>query len=250
MWTDAVDLRDFYATSQGRVACRMIGNRVRSVWPNVKGLTVAGLGYPTPFLNPFRAEAARVCAVMPAAQGVLHWPAEGGNLTVLAEEGELPFPDLSIDRVLMVHSMECAEQVRPMMREVWRVLSGSGRLLVVVPNRRGLWARFERSPFGQGQPYSASQISRALRDALFTPVATHTALFVLPLRSRMVLSSARAWETAGERWFPAFAGVVMIEASKQMYAAQPLTQTRRARAYVPLTRRNTNPTTRTPPTTS
>lgn len=247
MWTDAVDLRDFYATSLGRVASRMIGNRIRSAWPNVKGMSVLGLGYPTPYLNPFRSEAERVIAVMPASQGVLHWPSEGGNLTLLADEGDLPLADLSVDRVLMVHAMECAEQLRPMLREVWRVLSGSGRLLVVAPNRRGLWSRFERSPFGHGRPYSGSQLSRALRDAMFTPMETHTALFVPPLRSRMVLSSARAWETAGRNWFPAFAGVVMIEASKQIYAGSPVAaESKRGRAYLPLPQRKTTPSTREP----
>jgi hypothetical protein len=63
-----------------------------------------------------------------------------------------------------------------------------------------------------------SQLSQVLRDELFTPVATDAALFVPPTRSRMILRSARAWERAGRRWFPTFAGVVMVEATKQIYA--------------------------------
>ena len=58
-----------------------------------------------------------------------------------------------------------------MMREAWRVLADSGRLIVVVPNRRGIWARFEqRSPFGHGHPYSQGQIKRLMRDSLFALV--------------------------------------------------------------------------------
>ena len=34
----------------------------------------------------------------------------------------------------------------------------------------------------------------------------------------MVLRSAPAWERVGKRWFPTFAGVVLIEAAKQIYA--------------------------------
>ncbi|MEO5335947.1 MAG: class I SAM-dependent methyltransferase [Magnetospirillum sp. WYHS-4] len=242
MWTDAVDLRDFYATSLGRVAGRVIANQVRQIWPDVKGMNVLGLGFATPFLNPFRNEAARLLAAMPAQQGVLPWPTEGRNLTTLVDEADLPFPDLSMDRVLLVHGLECAEPLRPMMREIWRVLAGGGRLLVVVPNRRGLWARFERSPFGHGRPYSSGQLSRALRDCLFTPAQSYPALFVPPLRSRTVLSTARAWETLGQRWFPAFGGVVMIEATKQIYAghlATPLPK--RAKGYLPLAQRRTTP---------
>ena len=63
MWTDAVDLRDFYGSGLGKAAQRMIRNRVRAAWPEVKGLTVLGLGYTTPYLGVFRGEAARVLAL-------------------------------------------------------------------------------------------------------------------------------------------------------------------------------------------
>ncbi len=238
MWTDAVELRDFYATSLGSAARRMIRARIRAHWPDVRGLTVLGLGFATPYLGPFRAEAERVLAAMPAMQGVLRWPAEGDGLTALADEVELPLPDLSMDRVLLVHALECTERVRPMMREIWRVLSDSGRLLVVVPNRRGIWARFERTPFGHGLPYSTGQIRRLLRETMFTPVQSSAALYVPPTRSRMVLSSAPAWEEIGQRWFTAFAGVVMAEATKEIYAGQPQPSARRRRAYVRLAQKS------------
>jgi hypothetical protein len=90
--------------------------------------------------------------------------------------------------------------------------------LIVVPNRRGLWARLDRTPFGHGHPYTASQLSRLLRDNLFTPLVVHPALFVPPFASRLWLTSAGAWERIGARWFPRFAGAVIVEASKQLYA--------------------------------
>jgi SAM-dependent methyltransferase len=142
---------------------------------------------------------------------------------VLADEADLPLPDLSFDRVLLVHAVECSEQLRSMLREVWRVLADGGRILVVVPNRRGIWARFERTPFGIGHPYTVTQLSRLLRDCMFTPVCAAGALFVPPSHSRMMLAAAPAWEKLGDRWFPRFAGVNMIEATKQIYAAAPLT---------------------------
>ena len=70
---------------------------------------------------------------------------------------------------------------------------------------------------------------------MFTPHQSSAALFVPPIRSRMVLSSAGAWEEIGQRWFPSFAGVVLFEASKQIFATQTVyaTATRR-RAYAPV----------------
>jgi len=236
MWLDAIDLQEFYADPLGRVARRIIGLHLREVWPDVTGLRVLGIGFPTPYLNAFRNEAKIVIAAMPASQGVVHWPNEGPGQCVLTDEAELPLPDLSIDRIILVHAVECSEAIRPMMREIWRVLSSNGRLIVIVPNRRGIWARLERTPFGFGRPYSQSQLTRLLRDTLFTPIAKRAALYVPPSRSRMMMSSAPVWESLGQRWLSpvggAMAGVISIEANKQIYAATPTLKTSRQRGYV------------------
>ena len=121
-----------------------------------------------------------------------------------------------------------------MLKEIWRVLAGGGRVLIVAPNRRGIWARLDRTPFGSGRPYTMSQLSQLLRDELFTPVGSDTALFIPPVRKRMMLRSASAWERIGKRWFPTFAGVVLIEATKQIYAKPATARTpRRHLVYTP-----------------
>jgi SAM-dependent methyltransferase len=236
MYSDVVDLRDFYQSSLGQVARRMIRRRIRMIWPDVTGLRVLGLGYATPYLRPFRDEAERVVALMPAAQGVLQWPREALNVAALCDEAELPLQDSSIDRVLLIHALECSEELRPMLAEVWRVLAGGGRVLMVVPNRRGIWARLDRTPFGAGHPFTQAQLSRLLREMQFTPVASASALYIPPTESRMVLSAAAAWENLGERWFNSFAGVTMVEATKQIYAkSKPERRPRRHLVYKPAT---------------
>ena len=235
MFADVADLREFYGTRLGQVARRMIGQRIRLAWSDVTGMRLLGLGYATPYLRPFLAEAERVMALMPAAQGVLRWPDEGPNRVLLADEGELPLPDFSIDRVLLVHGLEFSEQVRPLLKEVWRVLAGGGKLLAVVPNRRGIWARIDGTPFGQGYPYTVSQLSRLLRDESFTPERNAGALYVPPTRRRMVLRSAGMIESIGGRWFTTFAGVIMVEATKEIYARPVQVQkVRRRPVYLPL----------------
>jgi SAM-dependent methyltransferase len=136
--------------------------------------------------------------------------------------------------VLLVHALETTDQAGPMLKEIWRVLAGGGRLLVIAPNRRGIWARLDRTPFGSGRPYTMSQLSRLLRDEQFTPVGSNTALFIPPARKRMILRSAAAWERIGKRWFPTFAGVVLVEATKQIYAKPaPVRAPRRRLVYAP-----------------
>jgi SAM-dependent methyltransferase len=236
MSSDVIDLRDFYLTGLGQVARRMIRRAIRRIWPDLRGMRLLGIGYATPFLSAISAETERTVALMPASLGVLGWPPAASNLVTLADEGELPFADYSIDRVLLVHALETSEQVGPMLKEIWRVLAGGGRLLIVAPNRRGIWARLERTPFGSGRPYSMSQLSQLLRDELFTPVGSDTALFIPPARKRMILRSASAWERIGKRWFQTFAGVVLIEAAKQIYAKPAASrEPRRRLVYTPAT---------------
>src|SRR6266576_6489889 len=218
MPSDVVDLRDFYRSGLGQVARRMIRRAIQRVWPDLHGMRLLGIGYTTPFLTALSGDTERTVALMPASLGVLRWPPDGRNLVTLADEGELPFADYSIDRVLLVHALETSEEIGPMLKEIWRVLAGGGRLLIVVPNRRGIWARLDRTPFGSGRPYTMSQLSQLLRDELFTPVGSDTALYIPPVRKRMMLRSAPAWERIGKRWFPTFAGVVRSEATKQISA--------------------------------
>ena len=217
MASDVIDLRDFYRTPLGQVARRMIRQALRRMWPDLHGMRLLGAGYPAPFLTAISPETERTLVMMPASLGVLAWPADGANLALLADEDELPFADFSMDRVLLVHALETSEQAGLLLKEAWRVLAGGGRLLVVVPNRRGIWARLDRTPFGSGRPYTLSQLSQLLRDELFTPVATGAALFVPPSRSRMVLRSARAWERLGTRWFP----MIAIESGVAHFASFP-----------------------------
>ena len=236
MPTDVIDLRDFYQTGLGQVARRMIRRTIRNIWPDLRAMRLLGIGYATPFLSAISADTERTVALMPASQGVLGWAPEGGNVVVLADEDELPFSDYSIDRVLVVHALETSEAAGMFLKEIWRVLAGGGRLLIVVPNRRGIWARLDRTPFGSGRPYTMSQLSHLLREQLFTPVGTDTALFVPPSGDRMVLRSAPAWERLGKRWFPTFAGVVLIEAAKQIYAKPAAARAPRRRlVYAPAT---------------
>ena len=156
-----------------------------------------GIGYATPYLGLFREEAERCLALMPATQGVVRWPSARPALAALVEEDDWPLTDAAVDRVLLVHALENSADPVELLREAWRVLAGGGRLLAVVPNRRGLWARMDTTPFGQGRPYSRPQITHLLRETWFTPIGWGEALYVPPIARGWFLRSAVAWERAG-----------------------------------------------------
>lgn len=218
MSLDVVDLRDFYASPLGSTVRRLLAHRVRGRWRRAQGITVVGLGYASPYLGSFRGEAACIAALMPAHQGAVVWPPTGPVHTVLTEGHALPLADNSIDCLLAVHCLETSDGVRPLLREVWRVLKPEGRLLAIVPNRRSVWARLERTPFGHGHPYSRGQLEQLLRDALFEPIEWGYALFMPPIQRQLFLRSAVAWERMGQRLGSTLAGVFIVEARKETMA--------------------------------
>ncbi|TSJ63892.1 class I SAM-dependent methyltransferase [Starkeya sp. 3C] len=230
MYPDVVGLRSFYAQPLGVVTRRLVGRAVRARFDNVRGLSLLGIGYATPYLGMFREECERSLAFMPGAQGVTRWPSAAPTLAALVDETELPLRDGMIDRVIAVHLLEMTPDAGEVLREVWRVLAPGGRLLCVVPSRRGIWARTENNPFGHGRPFSRTQITDLLRGALFTPVGWDEALFIPPVARNWFLRSAVAWERAGATLALPFAGVHIVEATKQVY--KPVSTKRRSRLRV------------------
>ncbi len=235
MQLDVRDLQQFYATPLGQVVRRILTHRVRARWRGLNGATLVGLGFACPYLGAFRGEARCIGALMPQSQGVLVWPQKAPVLSALVEEHRLPLTDNSVDRLLAVHCLEMSERVRPLLREIWRVLAPEGRLMFIVPNRRGVWARLDHTPFGHGRPYSRRQLEALLRDALFTPIDWSGGLFVPPLSKRILLRSATAWERVGAGLSSGFSGVIIVEARKEL--AAPIGKTSKARAlrdFVPI----------------
>ncbi|TNE36038.1 MAG: methyltransferase domain-containing protein [Alphaproteobacteria bacterium] len=218
MHWDVVDLREFYASSLGRMAARTIRQSVRRLWPQVQGLDVLGLGYTSPFLGQFRGEATRVLNFMPSGQGVVHWPPDQANQATLVEEGDLPLGDGSVDRILLVHAIETSESLGALMKEAWRVLAPGGRLMVIVPNRLSLWARADRTPYGYGRPFSKSQLISLLRHHDFSLEESTRALFFPPFTRRFFMRGAPVWERVGARLWWQSGGVILAEASKRIYA--------------------------------
>ncbi len=227
MSIDVVDLRNFYSQRLGVVARRFIGRGVRSLWSDTRGQCVLGIGYATPYLGLFREEAARCLSFMPAAQGVVKWPSQKPTLTTLVDEFELPLADAVVDRVMLVHALEMTDDPMALLREVWRVLASGGQLLTVVPNRRGVWARTDTTPFGHGRPYSRTQINQLLRETWFTPTGWSEALYVPPVDRGWFLRTAPAWERTGASVSAPFAGVHLVVATKQVYRAIPARRVKR-----------------------
>ena len=204
MSIDVVDLRNFYAQPLGMVARRFVEPR------HPRALR----RYARP-ARPRRRLCHALSRLVPRGGGALPrlhaGRARRGEMAVGAARRSRRWstnsicrsPTAAVDRVLLVHALEMAHDAEALLREVWRVLASGGRLLAVIPNRRGVWARTDTTPFGHGRPYSRSQITHLLRETWFTPTGWGEALYVPPIARNWFLRSAVAWERTGATHFGA-----------------------------------------------
>ena len=132
-----------------------------------------------------------------------------------------------MDRVILVHALENSEDAGALLREVWRVLTPAGACLPWCRTGAACGRAWTPTPFGHGRPYSRPQIIQLLRDAWFTPVSWGEALYVPPFARGWLLRSASAWERVGAVVSSPFAGVHIVEATKQVYRAIPAKREKR-----------------------
>jgi SAM-dependent methyltransferase len=234
MHLDVQDLRNFYYRSAlGRAAQKSLRGRMLELWPEAKGQTVAGYGFAVPLLRPYLQDARRVMALMPGPQGVMPWPAGQTNVSALIEETMWPIETGHVDKLVVMHGLETSDRPQDLLEECWRVLGPGGKALFIVPNRAGLWSRRDRTPFGYGRPYSASQLETQLRTHQFLPERHVGALYQFPSGKRVWMKSAGMFEGVG-RAMPGMiaGGAFMVEATKLVYPPKGKTSRARKRASV------------------
>ncbi len=223
MHQDVCDLRDFYyTTSLGRAAQKAMRDRFRAAWPSVERLSVVGFGFACPLLRPCLGEARRVLALMPAQQGVMHWPAEMPNHSVLVEETSWPLATDSIDRLVVLHGIETSERPAALMEEAARVLRIGAKVMLILPNRSGLWARRDGTPFALGRPYSLGQVETLCKEHGFEVDDHSAALFFPPHDRTSWLRWAMVMEGLGQKLSRYHAGgVLLVEATRVADTPRP-----------------------------
>lgn len=197
---------DWYTTPAGREAARLL---VRAVTPLLnRGSTtrLLALGQTAPVLTRLHGlQHERVAMVVEQPR---RWPVTVPNRAVVADPERLPFDDALFDDALLIHAIELVERPRVCLRELWRVMAPAGRLILVVPNRAGVWARVEALPFGRGHPYGRRGLTQLLSDAMFEVESWTTALSAPPVRRLRWLERPLA------HFAPTLAGVHIVAARK------------------------------------
>lgn len=217
-----ISLRQFYSSALGHKVKRRLRQLTVQHWPSHEGEAIVGIGYTPPLLRVLERQGGKpsvLIALMPVEQGAIYWPVHADNHSVLADELHPPFAPNTLHRVVMLHAFEHLAKPEELLKIFWELIVPGGRLLLMVPNRRGWWARMGTTPFAMGTPYSMGQMRTLLEAAQFTLCDYATALYAPPSSHPLWMKCWNIVEFIGRFLFPGIGGVLVIEAEKQIYAA-------------------------------
>jgi SAM-dependent methyltransferase len=154
------------------------------------------------------------------------------TIALHCEFDALPFPDNSIDLVVLPHTLELARDPHLTLREVERVLVAEGRVAICGLNPASLWGVRQRAgrlrrTVGRGSerglylPDSGEFIGYwRLRDWLrllgFEVEAGRFGCWRPPLRGEKWLQRFAWLDPIGDRWWPVLGAVYFLEAVKRV----------------------------------
>ena len=149
-----------------------------------------------------------------------------GGPSAIGQFHRLPIQDDSIDCVLLPHVLDYSDRSHAVLREVDRVLTSHGHLVILGFKTGGLWGVRRLVP-GAGLPPDANHLvpERQLRDWLqLLDMRIHGVtryFFRWPLPAIRRASSPK-WEQRGRRWWPELAACYMLTAQKRVSTLTPV----------------------------
>jgi SAM-dependent methyltransferase len=144
----------------------------------------------------------------------------------------LPFPDCSLDLVLLPHALELARNPHQLLREVERVLRPEGRIIIIGFNPASLWGLRQRLGRAQravgwarrrplflpraGEFLNYWRLRDWLRLLSFELEAGRFGCYRPPYASQRWLERSQWMEHMGERWWPVLGAAYFLVAVKRV----------------------------------
>jgi len=150
----------------------------------------------------------------------------GEGLSAIGQLHRLPVATDSIDCVLLPHTLDYSHRAHAILREVDRVLTAHGHIVILGFKPGGLWGIRRLIP-GAALPPGADHLvsDRRLKDWLklldFRIHGSTRYFFHWPLPSIRRGVSPR-WEQRGRRWWPELAACYMLTAQKRVSTLTPV----------------------------
>ena len=235
MRLDVIELKEFYyGTELGQTTKELINKILdKKINTETDSLTV-GFGFACPFLESKIKDNddKNFLLLMPNEQGVVSWPNKSKSVTALVDEVSWPINTSAADLILISHGLEVSDNQDLLLQEVLRVLKDSGKLVILVPNRTGFWARSDSTPFGNGKPYSISQLTALLQKNQFQIDSITPSLYGFPAKKGYWLKSLLLWEKVGKKLNSFFlGGLLVVEAKKNVFAVKSVKSSKSGRYF-------------------
>ncbi len=221
---DVAEIEAYYSNSDGLVVGEILRrdlHRLETIWTNPKALSAlatqqeaVAVGFPFALL----AHEALPAVLMPAETGALAWPGRDGVMVASIDSAAWPLATEMCNHILALHALEHVRDQQGFLDEAWRCLRSSGELVLIVSHRLGLWAHADKTPFGQGRPFSRRQIIRQLKQAGFEVAIVKPSLFVPAFGLRLPSLMRHRLNWLGRFIWPMFGGVLIIRAIKKLYS--------------------------------
>jgi SAM-dependent methyltransferase len=175
--------------------------------------------------------------------------ASSRKVAFLTDSHALPFPEASLDLVVLPHTLELSRDPHATLREVQRVLVPEGRVVISGFNPVSLWGWSQRrrryfvrrSAANLYLPSTGEFIGYwRLRDWLrllnFEVESAQFGCYRPAFSSPTWLERFDWMDAAGERWWPIFGAVYFLAATKRVHGVrllEPAWKTRKATAAAP-----------------
>ncbi len=160
-------------------------------------------------------------------QAVLDLRMNSRKPSVCGAASALPFDTKSVDLVLLPHTLDFSSEPHQVLREVHRVLTPEGHIVILGFNPLSLWGLWRLAARRRGIPWCGQFISLLrLKDwlALLDFELTHGSMLYYrpPLQHEGLRDRLYFLEKIGDRWWPLAAAVYLLVAKKRVLGVTPL----------------------------
>jgi len=169
------------------------------------------------------------CPFLAQSRVAAHWTVDpSAPAQILADPLWLPFPDNSLDLIVLPHALEFTSDPHQLLREAYRAMRSEGQIVIAGFNPFSLFGA--KRYFGRGlqPPWNGNFIALyRLKDWLallgFEVAGGALDCYVPPFASEKWRARFELFEAAGDRWWPIAGGVYYLRATKRVLGMRIIT---------------------------
>jgi SAM-dependent methyltransferase len=169
------------------------------------------------------------CPLLAQSRVAAHWTVDlWPPAQILADPLWLPFPENSLDLIVMPHALEFTSDPHQLLREAYRAMRSEGQIVISGFNPFSLFGAKRYFGRSQASPWNGSFIALyRLKDWLallgFEVTGGGLDCYVPPFANETWRARCEFFEAAGDRWWPIAGGVYYLRATKKVLGMRIIT---------------------------